>query len=137
MAKAPSATSHGLAPTARQSESRRPSFGGGHGFKEEKKEKKKEEKRVGELRGRAVCSWQGSWETAWEAPEGRHYTAVNGLGDVRIRPTSLPSPSVGVVGVEWEANEFLPVCYTTSAPCEVARIPRVTERVGAGGPAPD
>ncbi|GMF37421.1 unnamed protein product [Phytophthora fragariaefolia] len=63
---------------------------------------------------RAVCSWHGSWETAWEAPEGRHYTAVNGLGDLRIRPTSLRSPSVGVVGVEWEANEFLPVCYTTT-----------------------
>ncbi|GMF40494.1 unnamed protein product [Phytophthora fragariaefolia] len=63
---------------------------------------------------RAVCSWHGSWETAWEAPEGRHYTAVNGLGDLRIRPTSLRSPSVGVVGVEWEANEFLPVCYTTA-----------------------
>ncbi|GMF49741.1 unnamed protein product [Phytophthora fragariaefolia] len=57
----------------RQGKSRRPSFGGGHGFKEEEKEEKTKEKKVGELRG-ACC----------------------------------------VVCLEWEANEFLPVCYTTT-----------------------
>ncbi|GMF53921.1 unnamed protein product [Phytophthora fragariaefolia] len=79
---------------------------------EEEGEEEGEE--VGELRGACCLLVARLLGDGWEAPEGYHYTAVNGLGDLRIRPTSLRSPSVGVVGVEWEANEFLSDCYTTT-----------------------
>ncbi|GMF30143.1 unnamed protein product [Phytophthora lilii] len=65
------------------------------------REEKRKEREVSDQGERAVCSWDGSWYKNLAGVWGSHYTAVNGLGDLRIRPQACFAEA-GVVGVLWE-----------------------------------